>query len=267
MAKPVKTGTIEANGTRLYYELRGEGPSLLFVSGAEGDAEEWARVAPLLDDEFAVLSYDRRGFSRSQKPLGGAGTSVEEQADDAAALLSALNMAPAAVWGNSSGALISLGLVLRHPEAVMKAMLHEPPVFAGIRDLPQVLAFLRENCAQGKVQFLRMFFGSEVYDGFSADYRARLQADETWICHEFDKLEYYRPTDEELSKVKKPVVLLFGEDSPPFFGEVATWLAGRLGNAEVSTIPGDHGVHYRHPEEVAKAIRKLMLAVDESRRA
>jgi len=104
MTKRVKTGTVEANGTKLYYELRGRGPSLLFIPGAEGDAEEYPRVAELLDDEFTVLTYDRRGFSRSPRPVGYIGTTVDRQTDDAAALLGALDLAPAGVWGNGSGA-------------------------------------------------------------------------------------------------------------------------------------------------------------------
>ena len=138
MAQQVQTGTAEANGATLYYELRGSGPALLLISGAEGDAEEYARVAPLLEDQFTILSYDRRGFSRSPRPAGYAGTTVEEQADDAAALLAALGMEPVDLWGNSSGAIIGLALALRHPEAVRKAMLHEPPLFAGMADYRQV---------------------------------------------------------------------------------------------------------------------------------
>ena len=33
--------SISANGATLYYELRGAGPSLLFISGATGDAGHW----------------------------------------------------------------------------------------------------------------------------------------------------------------------------------------------------------------------------------
>lgn len=259
MAKPVETGTVDFNATKLYYELRGTGPSFLFIPGAEGDAEEYLRVVELLDDEFAVLSYDRRGYSRSLRPADYSGTTVDEQADDAAALLAALRMAPAGVWGNSSGAIIGLSLVLRHPEVVRKAMLHEAPLFAGMSDPQQVLAFLREATAQGKVPFLRMLTGDAVYKGFSSDYQARLLADDTWIKHEFDNFESYRPADEDLAKVQRPVAVLFGADSPPFFGEAANWLAGRLGT-DVLTIPGGHGVHYDYPEEVAKAIRNFMAA-------
>ena len=257
MAAPVKTGKADVNGTQLYYELRGKGPSLILIPGDEGDAEEYLRVAELLDGEFTILTYDRRGYSRSPRKADYNGTTVDQQGDDAAALLSSLEMAPAAVWGNSSGAIISLSLVLRHPETVRRAMLHEPPLFAGMSDPAENLAFLKKATADGKVPFLRMLTGDVIYDGFSEGYRARLLADDTWIRYEFDNFEYYKPTDEDLAGVRRPVAVLFGAASPFFFGEAANWLSSRLGTTAM-TIPGGHGVHYEFPEEVAKAIKAFM---------
>ena len=102
MTKPLPT-TVEANGTQLYYELKGSGPALLFIPGAEGDAEEYARVVGLLQDEFTILSYDRRAFSRSPRPDGYSGTTVEEQADDAAALHRATGVGPGHRLGQQLG--------------------------------------------------------------------------------------------------------------------------------------------------------------------
>jgi pimeloyl-ACP methyl ester carboxylesterase len=254
MVHEVKTGTIEVNGATLYYECRGSGPALLFISGAEGDAEEYVRVAELLDGEYAVVTYDRRGYSRSPRPAGYTGTSVDEQADDAAALLEALSLRPALIWGNSSGAIIGLNLLLRHPELVEKAMLHEPPLAAGESDPAGVTAFMLEATADGKTPFLRMLTGDPVYEGFSAGYRSRLEADDTWINHEFEQSEYYRPSDEELANVQRPVLVLRGMESPSHFAETTEWLAGRLG-APLIKLPGGHGSHYDLPEELAKVIR------------
>jgi pimeloyl-ACP methyl ester carboxylesterase len=245
---------VSANGTQLYYEIRGAGPVLLFIPGAEGDAEEYARAANLLVGEFTILSYDRRGFGRSPKPDGYSGTTVEEQADDAAALLEATGLAPATVWGNSSGAIIGLSLVLRHPEMVSGAMLHEPPLFAGATDPSAVLGWLKQATANGKVPFLMGLCGEATYNSFSEGYKQRLLADRTWIDHEFDVFEYYRPSDEDLARVSTPVEVLCGSESAPFFMEAATWLAERLGGT-VEVMPGDHGAHYCLPNEVAKRIR------------
>ena len=95
------------------------------------------------DDDFTVLSYDRRAYSRSPRPAGYTGSTVDVEADDAAALLRALDLAPALGWGNSSGDIIGLSLVLRYPEVVRKAMLHEPPPFAGLSDTDHVMDFLK----------------------------------------------------------------------------------------------------------------------------
>jgi pimeloyl-ACP methyl ester carboxylesterase len=234
----VTVGEIEVNGAEIHYELRGSGPRLLFIPGAEGDAEEYLRVVVALEDRFSILSYDRRAFSRSARPADYVGTTVEQQADDAAALMRALNFAPASVWGNSSGAIIGLSLVLRHPDVVETAMLHEPPLFAGMNDWQSQLAFLQEATAEGKVPFLRMLTGDDVYNSLSEAYRARLETDRTWIDHEFDVFEYYRPSDEELANITRPVKVLYGADSPPFFGEAAHWLAGRLGSGRRPSAEG-----------------------------
>jgi pimeloyl-ACP methyl ester carboxylesterase len=57
-----------------------------------------------------MIAAATRGVLAEAKPTGPA-----MQADDAAGLLSTLSLAPAAVYGNSSGAIIALDLVLRHP--------------------------------------------------------------------------------------------------------------------------------------------------------
>jgi pimeloyl-ACP methyl ester carboxylesterase len=247
---------VDANGTQLYYEIKGAGPALLFIPGAEGDAEEYDRVVGLLQGDFTILSYDRRGFSRSPRPEGYNGTTVEEQADDAAALIEATGLGPVTVWGNSSGAIIGLALVLRHPESVSAAMLHEPPLFAGASDAAGVLAWLKQATANGKVPFLAGLCGQETYKGFSAGYRRRLESDRTWVDYEFDVFEYYRPSDEDLARVSTPIAVLCGSESPPFFMEAATWLAERLGTM-VEVMPGDHGAHYCLPDEVAKRVREF----------
>ena len=57
--------SVEVNGTRIYYEKRGRGPAVLFISGASGDGGHWTAVADILADAYTVITYDRRGNSRS----------------------------------------------------------------------------------------------------------------------------------------------------------------------------------------------------------
>src|SRR5918998_2653654 len=106
---------LEVNGAKIYHEVRGSGPSVLFIAGATGDGGHFQRVAELLSDEFTVVTYDRRANSRSPRPDGWQSTSAEEQSDDDAGLIESLGIVPAAVFGTSWGAIIGLDLAIRYP--------------------------------------------------------------------------------------------------------------------------------------------------------
>ena len=131
---------VTVNGVELYYEIRGAGPPLLLIMGATGDGGHFDELADLLADEFTVITYDRRGNGRSPVPAGWRTTSAEEQADDAAALLDALEIGPAAVFGTSSGGTFALCLLVRHAENVRGAILHEPGLYSLVDDFDAVRA-------------------------------------------------------------------------------------------------------------------------------
>ena len=115
-ATTTTSGLIQAGTTELYHEVRGSGPALL-TGGGTGDAGEWANLAPTLAEECTVVTYDRRGISRSPRPDRWTATSMAEMADDAAALLRALDLAPAVVVGHSGGASMACGLVVAIPRS------------------------------------------------------------------------------------------------------------------------------------------------------
>jgi pimeloyl-ACP methyl ester carboxylesterase len=58
---------VAANGTTLYAEQAGEGPTLVFVHGMCGDARVWADQVRRLGDRFQCVTYDRRGHTRSPR--------------------------------------------------------------------------------------------------------------------------------------------------------------------------------------------------------
>src|SRR5919202_4429145 len=102
--------TVEGAGVPLHYEERGVGPPVLLVHGLASDA---AALAPVVETVGAAgaraIAFDRRGYGSSGAPEPYLGTTVEEQAEDAAALLRGLDAAPAGVVGARPGALVGLG--------------------------------------------------------------------------------------------------------------------------------------------------------------
>jgi pimeloyl-ACP methyl ester carboxylesterase len=144
---PIKTRTLKVPGANLYYEIRGSGPVLLLICGGVYDAAGYAGLAQQLADRYTVVTYDRRGNSRS--PLDGPQEhqSIEVHGDDAHRVLAAVGVTagePARVFGNSSGAMIGLELAARHPEQVRTVVAHEPPIFELLPDRDHWRAVMRD---------------------------------------------------------------------------------------------------------------------------
>ncbi|HVL30649.1 MAG TPA: alpha/beta fold hydrolase [Solirubrobacteraceae bacterium] len=109
--------TVTIDGTELFYERRGAGEPLLLIQGLGGHSLHWGdRFLDALEESFEVVVYDHRGAGRSAA-LGGELT-IAGLADDAAALLDALEVGSAHVAGISMGGMVAQELALTHPERV-----------------------------------------------------------------------------------------------------------------------------------------------------
>src|SRR5258706_2229048 len=79
------------------------------------------RIIESLAGRCRVLAFDPRGAGRSDKP--DIPYSIEMMADDAAAIMHAVEMPAAHVLGFSMGGRVALDLALRHPDPVLGLIL------------------------------------------------------------------------------------------------------------------------------------------------
>ena len=107
------------NGVRIYYEERGSGQPILGIHGAGSSAVFWEDAADRLAELGRVITYDRRGSNRSERPDAYESTTVQEHAADALALLRALDAEPAILLGRSYGGTVALDVALRAPDSVL----------------------------------------------------------------------------------------------------------------------------------------------------
>ena len=122
--------TIQANGTELYYELHGpENADVLALSnGVLMSTASWGLQTPALSKKSCpeargnrLLLHDCRGMWRSAHPAGP--YTMEQHADDLAALLDALSIEKAHIGGISYGAELSMVFAIKYPERTRSLIL------------------------------------------------------------------------------------------------------------------------------------------------
>ena len=112
---------VRAGELDIWTEQVGAGPDVLLIGGLGDTVESWQFQLDGLADRYRVLAFDNRGAGRTAMPDGP--TTVEAMADDAAAVLRALDVPSAHVAGFSGGSIIGQELALRHPELVRSLVL------------------------------------------------------------------------------------------------------------------------------------------------
>jgi pimeloyl-ACP methyl ester carboxylesterase len=115
----MQSGFASVNGTRLYYEMAGQGHPLVLLHGFALDTTQW-------DDQFAffarhrrVIRYDLRGFGHSMHPAG----KTYRHDEDLMALLTYLGVEKADILGHALGGMVAIDFALRFPQALQNLVL------------------------------------------------------------------------------------------------------------------------------------------------
>lgn len=98
----------------------GVGQPIVFVNGFGSYQEIWSgQIEPITKAKTKIITWDYRGQGRSQ---GQYATSLDDLADDLAALLTQLNLKRPILIGHSMGCSVIWNLRQRHPEIIVKAL-------------------------------------------------------------------------------------------------------------------------------------------------
>jgi pimeloyl-ACP methyl ester carboxylesterase len=228
---------VEGAGVALHYDERGDGSPLLVVHGMASDGAAWApTLEELASGGVRAIAYDRRGYGASGAPQPYAATTVQEQSEDAAALLTALGAAPAVLVGDGFGALVVLELLVRRPELASAALLADLPLFAFVTAATEALAAERTLLEQalrdgGPAEAVGAWLGERV----DAGRRERARASPTGFFADYAGQLSWSPSRGELRAIGVPVAVVTGPDSQAHVVAAADAAAKLLPHAHRST--------------------------------
>lgn len=115
---------LTADGTlqRIHvYDTGSDRPAMVLIHGLNDDADTWRHLIAPLSARYRVIALDLPGFGRSYKPTRN--YTLPYFRDTVLALMDTLEIAAAALVGNSMGAMIAQAVSLHRPDRVSSLIL------------------------------------------------------------------------------------------------------------------------------------------------
>jgi pimeloyl-ACP methyl ester carboxylesterase len=252
-------------GVALNYEISGSGEPLLLLMGTSGAIPLWGEITARLAQTHQVIAMDNRGLGGSDRGVGP--ISVGSMAEDASALLEALEIPRAHVMGWSLGSAVAQEMALAHPDQVASAVMFgtwgrcdgfQRSVLSAFR-LPYVLRDMDSALAVSGLAFSPQLLD---HPDFAAMLEPMLPAfpqneAQMQVTVEQWDADLAHDTLDRLPGITAPTLVIVGEQdllTPP-------WQAKKVADAipgarfELVAGPGSsHGMHIERPDDVTKLV-------------
>jgi aminoacrylate hydrolase len=251
------------DGEKLYYEVHGQGPPLVLISGLNGVGGFWTPHLDVLARSYTVVLHDHRGTGQSSPSR--IDYSVEQMAGDLVELLDHLEIGTADFVGHSTGGAICQVLGIDHPERVASLVLSATWTAADgyFRRLFELRAeVLRAMGPEGYVRASLMFMRPPAWirdhDATQNEEIAAMVANfpvpEVMLSRIAALLKFDRRA--ELGRIAAPTLVVGARDdmvTPIYYSEA---LAELIPGAETAIL--EAGGHF-FPIAAAEAFRGLLL--------
>ncbi|MDO4621912.1 MAG: alpha/beta hydrolase [Eubacteriales bacterium] len=261
---------LEKEDVSLYYEVTGSGEPLILIHGVIVDSELYKAAAELLGRYYTVITFDRRGNSRSTCK-GERHFSMDEQIEDVRDLMDHLQIDSAYIFGASAGAVIGQYFLIRYPERVKHLIMFEPAVLGEMaEEIPEVKQWvdeMMERIGKRKYTTAILKFAQHInsFDSRSPRRtpeisRREMGNHEYALTQEFPGMLQYHPDRAAFESMRDKITISAGEKSEgTVYYHAAVHIANDLGKEPVY-YPGYHNLPYDLPMEFAvNLIGTLML--------
>ena len=167
------SGYLPVDSGQLYYELAGEGQTVILIHGRWGDRRHWDAQFGAFSTRYRVVRFDVRGFGRSTLPKEGV---VFRNHDDLPQLMNWLEVDQAHIVGFSMGSEIAFDFAVTHPASCRSIVSIGPWVGGYNSDSATILYDFFQRLRRMIQEYGLGFAREQVVDGF---FRNNLPIEET----------------------------------------------------------------------------------------
>jgi pimeloyl-ACP methyl ester carboxylesterase len=164
----------DIDGFKLYYDVEGEGPSLILLHGWGGNSYSLLPLTNVLKKDFRVFTLDLPGFGRSSKPVSAIGG--EEYKTVVQKFIDAVGIQDYSIIGHSFGGRIAIKIASLKPKGLCSLVLIDSGGIKAEKETNQILSerffkLLKKSVKlifKGALQYriletLKRHFGSDDY--------------------------------------------------------------------------------------------------------
>ncbi len=266
--------SVPVNGTSLPVLDSGKGTPIVLLHGAAEDWRTWLPVLGPLSSHGRVVAYSRRHFHPNPPSAATKDLTAEASERDLLGVLDALKLPAAHFVGHGSGAALAMAFAAAHPERVTSLTLVEP-------DLPEVMKGTQADSAYvTERRLVREQIRMTSQDGFPdlalehvlewSVGPTALQIVPHWVQammesnQEALRLEVAYGTSphvgrEQFRTLRCPVLVIDGQDSPPFAQTIADQLLkARPATERVTLKHSGYAAPWTDSKDFDKAVREFL---------
>lgn len=238
---------------KLYYEVHGDGPAVVFAHGSGGTHMSWWQQVPVLSKEYRCVTIDHRGFGYSKDVAGAPGR--RSFVTDLEGLLDRLEVERVSLVGQSMGGTTVLGFASKQPERVSALVLSDT---TGGYSNPEI-AHLRETLPSRRTAFAPDYAAREPAMAFLYREISALTVDEDAPAA-VGSAPASAPTDiQPVIAARVPTLLIVGEQDQLLPPPIVEAMHRQMPGSQLVKVPGaGHSVYFEKPEEYNRILVEFL---------
>ena len=266
---PIVAKTVTVNGTSLYYEEKGRGFPIVFVSsGGILDRRGWDEQFEFFSKHYRVIRYDVRGIGKSAQPKA-----PFSHSEDLYELLKLLEIKRAHVVGLSVGGAIAVDFAITHSEMVDHLILvasglsSDAKSEANLEGLTALTTLVKTNGIEHVIQLtLDTPFVLSNQNVAAREKVRQIYLDNTDIFQlGFPLYVLWQPIqpppENRLASIRVPTLIVRGDKDSPVYTGMTERIGKGIPQSRTVVIPGGtHFLNLEKPNEFNHAVLTFLRA-------